>query len=103
MYFRFLFLENINSISEYLPSTMEEYLDLSVDLPQYSHFEECVSKGLKNTDKNSLLPVFIISGLGILRIQPLINKIMHPVFCAKFPSDIHSVENAALSLLWVPN
>lgn len=96
------FSENINSISEYLPTTIDEYLDLNVDLSEFPHFEKFVSKGLQNTDKNSLLPVFIIPGLGVSRIQPLIGKIMHPVFCAKFPSNLHSIESAALSLLWVP-
>lgn len=90
-------------ISEYLPKNAEELFDLSIDLPDYSQFERTVSKGLQITDKNSLLPVFIIPGLGISRIKPLIDKIMHPVYCAKFPSYIDSVENAALSLLWVTN
>lgn len=26
---------------------------------------------------------------------------MHPVFCARFPSYVNSIENAALSLIWV--
>lgn len=88
-------------ISEYLPKTVDELLDLNVDLPEYARFERCVSKGLPDTDKNSLLPVFIVPGLGVSRIQPLIGKIMHPVFCAKFPSYVNSVEDAALGLLWV--
>lgn len=98
----FIFSENINSISEYLPKSIDELLDLNIDLPDYPRFEPSVSKGLQNTDKNSLLPVFIIPGLGLSRIQSLIDKIMHPVFCAEFPSySVTSVENAALSLLWV--
>ncbi|XP_026815045.1 fatty acid synthase-like isoform X2 [Rhopalosiphum maidis] len=92
--------ENSNSISEYLPKTIDELLDLNIDLPEYPRFESCTSKSLPNTGNNSLLPVFIIPGLGVSRIQPLINQIMHPVFCAKFPSYINSVENAALGLLW---
>ncbi|VVC35574.1 Hypothetical protein CINCED_3A020887 [Cinara cedri] len=85
---------------EYLPTTADELLDLYTNLPEFPQFEECVSKGLQNVDKNSLLPVFIIPGLGVSRINPLINKIMHPVFCARFPFKVDSVENAALSLLW---
>lgn len=92
--------EKIDSISEYLPKTIDELLDLNIDLPEYPRFEQCTSKSLPNTGNNSLLPVFIIPGLGVSRIQPLINQIMHPVFCAKFPSYINSVENAALGLLW---
>lgn len=99
---KFLFyLEKIDSISEYLPKTIDELLDLNIDLPEYPRFEQCTSKSLPITGNNSLLPVFIIPGLGVSRIQPLINQIMHPVFCAKFPSYINSVENAALGLLWV--
>lgn len=97
------YIEKLDSISEYLPKNVEELFDLNIDLPEYPQFEKRVSKGLQITDKNSLLPVFIIPGLGITRIQPLINKIMHPVYCAKFPSYVDSVENAALSLLWVTN
>jgi len=97
----YYFLENANLTSEYLPKTTDELLDLNVDLPEYPQFVQCVSKGLKSTDKNSLLPVFIIPGLGLSRIQPLISKIIHPVYCAKFPSYVNSVENAALSLIWV--
>lgn len=98
----YYFLENSDLTPEYLPKTTDELLDLNVDLPEYPQFVQCASKGLlQSTDKNSLLPVFIIPGLGLLRIQPLISKIIHPVYCAKFPSYINSVENAALSLIWV--
>lgn len=94
--------ENLNTISEYLPKTVDELLGLNVDLPEYPRFDQCVSKGLSNTGKNfGLLPVFIIPGIGASRIQPLTKKIMHQVFCAKFPSYVNSIENAALSLLWV--
>lgn len=98
----FYVLDNrLNSISEYLPKTVEELLNLNVDLPDYPRFQQYVSKSLPNTENNSLLPVFFIPGLGLSRIQPLISQIMHPVFCARFPSYINSVENAALSLIWV--
>lgn len=97
----YIFLENFNSISEYLPKTIKELLELNIDLPEYPRFEQCTSKSIPITGNNSLSPVFIIPGLGISRIQPLIKQIMHPVFCAKFPSYINSVENAALGLLWV--
>lgn len=98
----FAFLDNQhNSISEYLPMTVDELLDLSVELPDYPRFEQYVSKSLPNTDKNSLLPVFFIPGLGLSRIRPLLSQIMHPVFCARFPSYVNSIENAALSLIWV--
>ncbi|CAI6344354.1 unnamed protein product [Macrosiphum euphorbiae] len=92
--------DNFDSTSEYLPKTIKELLDLNIDLPEYPRFEQCTSKSIPNTGNNSLLPVFIIPGLGVSRIQPLINQIMHPVFCAKFPSYINSIENAALGLLW---
>lgn len=96
-----LFSEKLNS--EYLPTTADELLDLYTNLPEFAQFQKCVSKGLQNDEKNSLLPVFIIPGLGLSRINPLISKIMHPVFCARFPIQVDSVENAALSLLWVNN
>uniref|UniRef100_A0A2S2QQD5 Fatty acid synthase n=1 Tax=Sipha flava TaxID=143950 RepID=A0A2S2QQD5_9HEMI len=93
--------ENLNTLSEYLPQTVDELLGLSVDLPEYPQFDKCVSKGLPNTDNDGgLLPVFIIPGLGLPQIEPFTKKIMHPVFCAKFPSYVDSVENAALGLLW---
>lgn len=94
--------ENLSSsISEYLPKTVDELLDLNVDLPEYPRFVQSVSKSLPTADKNSLLPVFIVPGLGLSRVQPLIGKIMHPVYCAEFPGYVNSVENAALSLIWV--
>ncbi|XP_050431818.1 fatty acid synthase-like [Adelges cooleyi] len=91
---------NVNDLTEFLPNSIAELLDLNKNLPDYPKFEKCISKGLQHTDKNSLLPVFIIPGLGIKRIQPLISKIMHPVFCAMFPPYVNTIENAALSLLW---
>lgn len=103
IYTFFIFSENLDPISEYLPKTIDELLDLNIDLPEYPRFKQCTSKSLPYTGNNSQLPVFIIPGLGVSRVQSLINKIMHPVYCAKFPSYINSVENAALGLIWVPN
>lgn len=91
--------EDIHAI---LPSTFPELLSLANEVTKDPSLHEVVTRTLFHKEvRFNLLPVFVLPGTQIERLQPFLKNLMHPAYCVLLSEKQYSVERTAEILLQV--
>lgn len=100
-FFEKIFLEESAKAAaepEILPRTLEEIIDLAEDVHVKPCFKEIQSMSLPNAYKRDLDPIFYLPGFKLLKAKKMLSKMAYPVFMARYPQDIKSLDDLASSL-----
>ncbi|XP_054279478.1 fatty acid synthase-like isoform X2 [Macrosteles quadrilineatus] len=88
-----------SDVQEHLPQSLAELELLGLNLSQ-TQLQEVPSLSPRyEYVRHQLLPVFVIPGISSSRIEPLIQRLMHPVFCPTLPPSLTTFEQSATYLL----
>lgn len=88
-------------IVNFFPESAEELHLLNEKLTKEAEFVEIPTKSPRLSQLKSVLPIFVIPGFKPKLVESLYKQLLYPVFEARLPEDITSIDELSENLVKV--
>ncbi len=94
-------MKTSSTLQEYLFQDLKILEDIGNRINDTVQFEEVTSLSLKYSDTRGVYPIFVIPSIQFQSLEPILQKLVYPVFSATLTSSYYSTQEVASKLFHV--